>query len=1410
MSGRRVLIIGSQCKRLGRLSFLPEVAVRFHALMTDPGPGECLGAEVGDPTGLLLDPTVNEAKSAIKAAYDAAARGGETLILAYIGHGEFVHGDFFLMPTDAANPPNPDDAIHLAAIIKHRPAHPDGLIVLLDACYSGSATWNAVEYWVRWLEGQLRFEVLTATNDMPTANAWFTRSLVRLLERGDPAGPEQLRCEGARQWVMKAHPQLIPQLSAHNAGGHLRLGRNSSKVPGDVFWKDSPGRVQILERTEYFQPTVELAELVAASQAQRSVIVVGEAGVGKSALAAALARPEITDGRVPPGFAHAVAMLGSTTNLRNLAVDLERQLRHSVAGFAGAVDEFHRSVVQAERDKLDFLGLMVLGPLDYLDGRLVVRVALDGLDQLSDGMRRQLRGALGAGPDRLRLVMTARDDTPDCPDGTVVRARRTDGQVLGRYLEERGIAESIRAVILGRAQDHWLIAHLLADAVVEQPGMDLSRLPGTVNEAYGLRLDQAGAADDWPGRFRPVLGPLAVAGTGPILPIDLLVHASAALGGSSEQPGMLGVLDALRGLVVRRDPGTPDEHSGLFHATLAEYLLSPEAASAGFAIDALGAHRALVGAIEALAPALGHKPHDPLHRYAFLREAGHRWALGEFDQALECLERRDSNSPRENLDRWRPWEDRFASRLGRDHPSTLTARGHIGRWTGETGDAREALRLLRDLLPDCERVLGCDHPDTLAIRHNIADWTGETGDAREALRLLVGLLPDQERVLGSKHRHTLANLSGIAHWIGETGDARESMRLFRELLPDQERVLGRDHPQTLGNRSHIAQLAGEVGDTREALRLFGELLPDQERVLGRDHPDIFRTRNNIASFSGRQGDAREALRLYRELLPDTERALGRDHPDTLNNRDNIAYWTGETGDGREALRLYQELLPDWERVRGRDHPDTLRNRHNIAGWTGKMGGAREALRLLQGLLPDRERVLGRDHPQTLSNRNNIAHWTGETGDVREALRLYRGLLPDRERVLGRDHPGTLTARSNIAQLTGKTGNVREALRLCEELLLDEERVLGRDHPSTLTSRNNIAHWTGETGNVREALRLHEELLLDKERVLGRDHPSTLNTRSFIAKLTGRTGNAREAVRLLVKLLPDRERVLGRDHPDTLNTRDSIVYWISRMGDARETLGLFLELLPDQERVLGSDHPSILTTRHNIAIWTAETGDVPGALRLFVALLPDQERVLGRDHADTLKTRNNIASFTGRAGDAREALRLSRELLPDRERVLGRDHPSTLITRYNIATWAGEMGDVREAYQLFVELLPDQERVLGRDHPDTLRTRNEIEHLVGEKGDVQKALRLYGELLPERERELGLGHPGTLTTLLWLGILTIRNDDSVGGCRHLREAWARAEARLGADHPETRRCLAAIQKFGCGAPGPDGPVSPGPR
>ena len=83
---------------------------------------------------------------------------------------------------------------------------------------------------------RLGFEVLTATRNEPTAGARFTHALIRLLDRGDPAAPERLRCVDARNWVAKAHPELSPQLSSQNPDGHFYLGCNGARVAGELLY----------------------------------------------------------------------------------------------------------------------------------------------------------------------------------------------------------------------------------------------------------------------------------------------------------------------------------------------------------------------------------------------------------------------------------------------------------------------------------------------------------------------------------------------------------------------------------------------------------------------------------------------------------------------------------------------------------------------------------------------------------------------------------------------------------------------------------------------------------------------------------------------------------------------------------------------------------------------------------------------------------------------------------------------------------------------------------------------------------------------------------------------------------------------------------------------------------------------
>ena len=675
------------------LSFLPQAAVDLHAVMTDPEVGGCTDAA---PRGLLIDPTVAEARAAIKEAFRAAAAEEATLLLALIGHGTYAGRDFYLLPHDGVEPPDSDTGVQLVQLVKeqHR-LHPglDGLVVLIDTCFSGVGALAAATYWVSELEGDLRFEVLTAAADRPAYDGCFTRQLVACLREGlDGIPGEYLRSEHVQRVIEGLCPHQKPQHPTYNADEGLYLAKNVVHARGSVgpSWAGTAAAETIQRLTAWLQPTPVLHEVVARSQEGRYVAVVGLAGSGKSALAAAPARPEVTEGTVPSDFVQAVAFLTGGTLTPEVASTLSDQLARSLPGFAATRDRFQQALTEDEKRQLDSLQRDVLGPLRWLGGGEAIRVVIDGLDQLATASSAAVHAALDAlvtdpGLSRVRLVVTSRPDTPRPAGASEVRLDVAPDADIRSYLARRKVPESLHGAIAVRAGGNWLIASLLADQALKAPGIAPESFPSDLAGLYAQNLRQAGAraTESWRGEFRPVLGALAAAGVGPILPLKLLCAASVRLGGPDRPPRVRDRLVDLRGLVVRARPGTDDEHVGLFHQTLADYLLDP--ASDPFGIDPQEPHRALAEAIAELAPAESHDPADPLHRYAAAREAEHLWTLGEYGRVVESLAHRQSVIPAENLKRWQSWKARIESKLGPDHPDTLTTRHNIAFWTGECG-----------------------------------------------------------------------------------------------------------------------------------------------------------------------------------------------------------------------------------------------------------------------------------------------------------------------------------------------------------------------------------------------------------------------------------------------------------------------------------------------------------------------------------------------------------------------------------------------------------------------------------------------------------------------------------------------------------------------------------------------------
>ncbi|MFF7074513.1 tetratricopeptide repeat protein [Streptomyces pseudovenezuelae] len=490
---------------------------------------------------------------------------------------------------------------------------------------------------------------------------------------------------------------------------------------------------------------------------------------------------------------------------------------------------------------------------------------------------------------------------------------------------------------------------LLADRATRLSDLAPDTLPDeqatALAAAWSLSIDRADTLRP-AGLARPMLHLAALLDangipqpvlTGEPARAHLTTHRTAT--GSTPEPPPVSPSDAMRALrvldrlsLIDHQPSTPHQavrvHQLIQRAT--RDALSPDQHDQ-LARTAAGALLAswpeierdtdLAQALRTNADALTRHATDALYRpdpHPLLYRLGH--SLGDSGQvtaAIEHFERLAATT---------------RSRLGSDHPDTLTTRGNLTRMRGEAGDVAGAAQAFADLLEDMVRVLGPDHPDTLTTRSYLAAMRGRAGDAAGAAQAFADLLAIRERVLGPDHPDTLATRNNLAAMRGQAGDAAGAAQAFADLLAIRERVLGPDHPDTLALRSNLAAMRGRAGDVAGAAQALADVVEDMVRVLGPDHPDTLTTRSNLAAMRGEAGDAAGATQAFADLLEHMVRVLGPDHPYTLTTRVNLAGMRGRTGDAAGAAQAFADLLEHMVRVLGPAHPQVRIVRRNTDRW----------------------------------------------------------------------------------------------------------------------------------------------------------------------------------------------------------------------------------------------------------------------------------------------------------------------------------------------------------------------------------------------------------------------------------------------------------------------------------------------
>ncbi|WP_216902172.1 tetratricopeptide repeat protein [Nocardia alni] len=308
----------------------------------------------------------------------------------------------------------------------------------------------------------------------------------------------------------------------------------------------------------------------------------------------------------------------------------------------------------------------------------------------------------------------------------------------------------------------------------------------------------------------------------------------------------------------------------------------------------------------------------------------------------------------------------------------LEARNWAVHQLHEAGDLARSFAHACTTLTDCERILRADHPTTLTARGNLGQVYASTGQPDKAIPLHEAVLADGQRRLGINHPETLVFRNNLAYACRLEGRLDKAISLFEAIVVDSERLLGADHPRTLAYRNNLANTYACAGRLDKAVPLYKALVEDRTRRLGADHPDTLAARINVAYACRLEGRLDEAISLYEAIGIDSERWLGADHPNTLTCRDNLALAYGFAGQPDKAIPLLKTTLIVRTRVLGADHPHTRTCRNNLADAYILAGKLDKAIPLYKALLADSEQRRGADHEDTAVFRNTLAYLVAST------------------------------------------------------------------------------------------------------------------------------------------------------------------------------------------------------------------------------------------------------------------------------------------------------------------------------------------------------------------------------------------------------------------------------------------------
>ncbi|KAJ5651966.1 hypothetical protein N7507_009392 [Penicillium longicatenatum] len=157
------------------------------------------------------------------------------------------------------------------------------------------------------------------------------------------------------------------------------------------------------------------------------------------------------------------------------------------------------------------------------------------------------------------------------------------------------------------------------------------------------------------------------------------------------------------------------------------------------------------------------------------------------------------------------------------------------------GRLEEAKQLGVQVMEARKSKLGEDHPDTLTSIANLASTYWNQGRWEEAEQLFVQVVETSKSKLGEDHPNTLTSIANLAWTYWNQGQWKEAEQLFMQVMEARKSKLGEDHPDTLNSMANLASTWKSLGHDIKAIDLLRNCLTKQRDKLGSTHPDTLST-----------------------------------------------------------------------------------------------------------------------------------------------------------------------------------------------------------------------------------------------------------------------------------------------------------------------------------------------------------------------------------------------------------------------------------------------------------------------------------------------------------------------------------------------------------------------------------------